>query len=290
MQLKFGLAVCASVMLTACSSGSLPLEQWQTFSEQKVSAENLNQGESLVVFYREPNLPETAMDIFVNQDYQTSLLNGGFSAVTLCANQNFISASYRTNQAFGNRTSGVHFYSPSQQATYVKLIGTKQGELAFEFVPEQEGRAAVDRLKYQANVLSRVVTKPCAEQNYVRTTLHIPFGFDKSGKANLSGELTQAINHFAENLGSNIQQVRIDGYADPVGASSYNQQLSLKRASTVAKLVAQIKPELKLEINGYGETNLHNPYCQQQFKGSRAQINQCNVANRRVEITAFGQQ
>lgn len=292
MQLKFGATIVACLTLTACSVSTPQPETWQNFSDQKVTTENLSKGESLVVFYREPNTQGVAIDIFVNKDYQTSLLNGGFSAVKLCANQNFISTSYTSNSNFGNRTSGVNFYTPSQQITYIKVTGSINGNPNFEFVPTEIGQAEVDNLQYQANVLSRVVTQHCDNNNYVIANYNVPFAFDKSSSSSLPQEVQVALAEFIQQLQQpnyQITQVKVAGYADPVGTDNYNLNLSAKRANTVANIISQNNSSLLIQSSGLGKNNLLHKDCTKQFAGNRSLINQCNAANRRVEITAFGQ-
>lgn len=289
MTIKLGSTLLVCLGLTACSINTTQPETWQNFSEQKVSAANLNKGESLVVFYREPNTQGEAIDIFVNHDYQTSLLESGYSAIKLCANQNFISTSYISNQHFGNRTSGVYFYSPSQQITYVKVTADQlSGEPVFRFVDNKTGEKDIKQLQYQHNVLSRVIAKDCGHHDYVIATYQVPFGFDQA-ELKASTQAKQDLNTFAQRLEGNISKVQIEGYADPVGSESYNQKLSLKRANTVAKIIQQNHPALELTSNGNGENNLVIEHCEQQFKGNKELINQCNAENRRVEIIVFGQ-
>ncbi|TCJ98418.1 outer membrane protein OmpA-like peptidoglycan-associated protein [Volucribacter psittacicida] len=290
MRLKLGGAIFACLALTACSANNSP-ETWQNFTDKTVGADNLNQGESLVVFYRQPNTPGVAIDVYVNQDYQTSLLNGGFSAIKLCANQNFISTSYTSDRDFGNRTRGIHFYSSSQQITYVKVTSNGNQQPVFTFVDNEQGKRDVEQLQYQSNVLSRVIEKPCSNQNYVTATYQVNFGFDQSSTKSLPANVQQALAQFVQQINAEkVTSVKVNGYSDPVGNSNYNVKLSERRANTVANLIQQSNPSIQTEVNGFGASNVLNNNCAKEYRGNRTLINQCNAENRRVEIAVFGQE
>jgi len=64
---------------------------------------------------------------------------------------------------------------------------------------------------------------------------------------------------FANNLGKALIEVglnraRVDGHTDSNGEAAYNQQLSLKRAQSVAEVLASVgMPAANLDIRGRGE-------------------------------------
>lgn len=158
MKKQIALFSTIGLLLTGCSTSSQNLEKWENFSAQKIN-KNLNAEQSLVVFYRPLNSTNPAVDIYVNREYQTSLLNGGVSAITLCHNNNLISMSYTSNTHFGNRTKGTQFTAPAQQISYVKLDTSSSKEPTFIFVPAEQAEKEMQGLKYQSHVLSRAVYK-----------------------------------------------------------------------------------------------------------------------------------
>ena len=76
-------------------------------------------------------------------------------------------------------------------------------------------------------------------------------------------------------LGVGLDKARVDGHTDNTGESSYNQQLSLKRAQSVADVLIDlgIDPQ-RISVRGFGEAY---PLAENASSRGRAQ-------NRRVEI------
>ncbi|HHQ4772855.1 TPA: OmpA family protein [Aeromonas veronii] len=103
--------------------------------------------------------------------------------------------------------------------------------------------------------------------------------------ANNVGELNPQTRQIVEKLGKallgvGLDKARVDGHTDNTGESSYNQQLSLKRAQSVADVLISVgmKPT-NLEIRGRGETV---PVADNKSAAGRAE-------NRRVAIVIANQ-
>ncbi|EKP0262320.1 MAG: OmpA family protein [Aeromonas sobria] len=103
--------------------------------------------------------------------------------------------------------------------------------------------------------------------------------------ANNVGELTPQTRQVVEKLGNTLlgvglDKARVDGHTDNTGESSYNQQLSLTRAQSVADVLISVgmKPA-NLEIHGRGATM---PIADNHTRDGRA-------ANRRVAIVISDQ-
>lgn len=292
MQLQITAVVLVSLFLSSCSiTKESPSEYWELFKDKEISSSQLSNGEGLLVFYRQPNTVGDAIDIYVNSDYQTSLVNGGISAIKLCAKQNFISTSYTSNQNFGNRTSGINFYIPSKQITYIKVTSNDGKNPYFKFITNEQAQHELEQLKYQSNVLSRVIEQDCQADNYVISTYQVPFSFDHYSSNSLSPLQQQQLADFISKLKQSnhqISYVTVDGYSDPVGKASYNQKLSERRSHTVSTILQQSNLGVNINSQGLGETNLLVNDCEQQYQGHKPLIKQCNAVNRRVDIAVFG--
>ncbi|WP_421207014.1 OmpA family protein [Aeromonas sp. 601027] len=103
--------------------------------------------------------------------------------------------------------------------------------------------------------------------------------------ANNVGELNPQTRLIVEKLGKallgvGLDKARVDGHTDNTGESSYNQQLSLKRAQSVADVLISVgMMPANLEIRGRGETA---PVADNKSTAGRAE-------NRRVAIVIANQ-
>ncbi|SKC75745.1 OmpA family protein [Krasilnikoviella flava] len=73
--------------------------------------------------------------------------------------------------------------------------------------------------------------------------------------------------------------VTIDGHTDTVDTDAFNQDLSERRAKAVAGAVGDARGDLKLDVHGYGETQLKEPET-----GDGEAVAHARAENRRVEI------
>lgn len=77
------------------------------------------------------------------------------------------------------------------------------------------------------------------------------FGSDVESLNPQSTEIVERIGKAL--LGVGIEHVRIDGHTDASGKEAYNQQLSVRRAKSVAKVLTAIgMPEQNIQLRGLG--------------------------------------
>lgn len=150
------LIALATVALAVSACTSNPSESWTNYSSDSLNTSQLSDNQSLAVFYRTENLQGPAVNVYVNGDYQVSLLEKGYSPIALCAKNQLITASY-THEGFGNRTQGARYDLPAKEAAYFRAVAKKSGEVAFEQVDESTARAELATLTGKvAHGLSRV--------------------------------------------------------------------------------------------------------------------------------------
>jgi outer membrane protein OmpA-like peptidoglycan-associated protein len=77
--------------------------------------------------------------------------------------------------------------------------------------------------------------------------------------------------------------VKVYGHTDSVDTDAHNQDLSQRRAQAVAAAVRAARGDLKLDVRGFGETQLKEPET-----GDEAAVADARSENRRVEIRYGG--
>lgn len=97
-----------------------------------------------------------------------------------------------------------------------------------------------------------------------------------SGEATLGPEARHALERVGYVLiAMNVEHICVNGYTDADGGANYNQQLSVRRAKTVARLLVDIGiPAKNIQTRGYGESS---PVADNGTKSGRSQ-------NRRVAV------
>ena len=89
------------------------------------------------------------------------------------------------------------------------------------------------------------------------------WAFGLSGKVlfgsdveNLNAASTEIVERIGKALiGVNIQKVRVDGHTDASGKESYNEQLSLRRAKSVAQVLGRVGlREENIQLRGLGSS------------------------------------
>lgn len=158
--MKKSLLFLSALMLAACS-GHSGLENWKNYGVGSLDSSQLSEQQALAVFYRTADFNGPALNLFINGDYQASLLQKGYTSITLCANKHLISASYTSNK-FGNRTNGVSYQLTAQETAYFRAMTDNAGKPSFERVDDAVARDELSRLSGEVtNTLPRVVHKKC---------------------------------------------------------------------------------------------------------------------------------
>ncbi|MDH3979821.1 MAG: OmpA family protein [Gammaproteobacteria bacterium] len=118
---------------------------------------------------------------------------------------------------------------------------------------------------------------PPAEPVYETVSLSAGALFD-TNKSDLKAEGQSQLDALASKIGGNakVTDVKIIGHTDSMGAESYNQQLSVRRATTVRDYLASKGVDSSLmSISGMGESS---PVADNKTREGRAK-------NRRVEVS-----
>lgn len=125
----------------------------------------------------------------------------------------------------------------------------------------------------------------CLKPSNANLSADALFNFNKGGTADLKAAGKEKLTEFAKQIvaGGNQDKLMIVGYTDYLGNSSYNQQLSAKRAETVkAYLVNQGVTASNMTTKGMGEAD---PVIRCENTGNRAELVNCLAPNRRVSIS-----
>lgn len=294
---KFLLTAVSVSALTACSGyDSLnATEKWKRYHDDSIRAIKLHDDQAIAVFYRTEQFDGEGVNVYVNGDYQASLLERSYSPVAVCANNPHFSASLISRKQFGNRTQGVNYDLTAGAVNYFKLVQNAKGEYTFEVVEEAQAKADLETLKGEVrHTLPRVVTKQRCEtvkseiiENTDKTlAAHALWGVNKYSYQDMLPEGKKEIAELAEWIKQNpsVSQIEISGFTDPEASAAYNLTLSQRRADAISQALKEAGVNQPIKAVGYGETRLIVADCAVKHKKSKARA-ACNKVNRRVEIS-----
>ncbi|WP_022925225.1 OmpA family protein [Serinicoccus marinus] len=72
------------------------------------------------------------------------------------------------------------------------------------------------------------------------------------GEADVTGAAEDKITELVADVPDGAT-VQVHGHTDSIGTSEDNQELSEERADTVAQIIGRSRPDLQLEVEGFGE-------------------------------------
>ncbi len=241
-----------------------------------------------------------AASVFVNGDYQASLMPGGYSQVCIRPGPVRLGVRYAdigkrvANTARMDSISELGLNGGGTQ--YIK-VQEGQGGRGMTLIPvgQQQALTELAGTRLQMHTVSRVkgqmacqmVQKPATESlTLAGDTL---FKFDRSDRAGLTDQGVQALELLVQNISRSYQTVEhlhLIGYTDPLGSDAYNQRLARERAATVSDYL-QMSPLLRGRISteGRGATELVANNC---GNTPTPQTQACNQPNRRVVVQVTG--
>ncbi len=268
----------------------------QTIEQDDTTNNNTN-----TTVINDPRQPGAA-SIFVNGDYQTSLVPGGYSELCLAPANVKAGVRYRdvernANAARLDSISEVPLQDGRTQYIRVQEQAVRNGAPRLVLVPVDQDRAVreLDGTRLQMHTVSRVKGQQPCQAVAVQATEAITlagdtlFMFNRSDRAGLTDHGINALEQLMLHLRTrykSVEHVHLIGYTDPLGSNAYNQRLSEQRASTVSEYM-QISPLLRGRVTteGRGPKELVVTGC---GNTPTPQTQACNQPNRRVVVQVTG--
>ena len=262
---------------------------------------NIGPSQSRIVVYRTTSTQQLpgATGVFIQGQYHTSLVPGGYSQLCLPPGEFEIGArQFRVGQNARDSFDTVTALALPPAQTQYLTVEESSGRPVMKPVSAAQAQQELGTTRLQIHTISRVaqaqncvaVAAPVVQPEQFILSSDTLFAF---GRSDLNG-LTAAGRESLDMLTARIRKdyVRIDsvhviGHADPLGSPAFNQRLSVKRANTVRqylKTSGQISAPVTSE--GRGARQLAETRCARQPTNAAIL---CNQANRRVVTEVTGQ-
>lgn len=262
---------------------------------------NIGSSQSRLVIYRTANTQPLsgATGVFIEGQYHTSLVPGGYSLLCLPPGQFEVGArQFRVGQnARDNYDTVTAIDLPAAQTQYLTVIESA-GRPVLRPVSANQALQELGATRLQIHTISRVAraqtcvteTAPVAQPEQFVLSSDALFAFGRSDLNGLTASGRQALDMLTERIRKDhvrIDSIHVIGHADPLGPSDVNERLSVKRANTVRQYLqtnGQISAPVTSE--GRGSRQLVETRCAR-VATSTAII--CNQPNRRVVTEVSGQ-
>ena len=263
---------------------------------------NIGPSQSRIVVYRTTNTQQLpgATGVFIQGQYHTSLVPGGYSQLCLPPGQVEVGArQFRVGQNARDSYDTVTAVAlPPAQTQYLTVVESS-GRPVMKPVTAAQAQQELGATRLQIHTISRVVLAQNCVATAAPAQVEKPEQFILSsdtlfafGRSDLNG-LTAAGRESLDVLTARIREdyARVDsihviGHADPIGSPDSNERLSVNRANTVQQYLktnGQISAPVTSE--GRGARQLVETRCDRQ---PTSEAIACNQPNRRVVTEVIG--
>lgn len=248
-----------------------------------------------VVFYRTANMGAQpgAAHVYVDREFHNGLLPASYTAFCISPGQHTVGAYLNDAPRYEGKNNTLFSTNFEGGETYF-LRAAEGGNGAPQSVARTEAERELAGSRRQVHVLSRASSvQACDYQGsmpqaapHKEYTLSgdVLFKFGKSGYDDISSGGRQAIQDLISQLRNehvNLSHIEVVGHTDPIGSAFYNQDLGLKRAQTVRRLLIDGGlPSASIGASSAGANEPLSNGCE----GSRAEKIACYAQDRRVVV------
>ena len=293
-------ALLLVAMGTGCTYSAHPQKSVEKWVDQNSALyrTDIDETRSSIVLYRQQNaIAGPTINISVNGEYLASLQPNAYRQVEVCPQNQRLFAEF-TNQDAGyyeKATGGEYYDLPEGAVSFFKVIASPNGKPGLVAVTPEQAEAEMQGVQQQVHTLARVDKNTKCNQVLKKYTLQASalFAFDRSDYTNMLPKGKQEIATVASDIKANpnhISNIKVIGHTDPEGDANYNQNLSLKRATTVKQALVNGGVDAQLITpEGRGEQELVVNDCRQKNPKNPKARKECDQPNRRVEIILHGE-
>lgn len=262
---------------------------------------NIGSSQSRIVVYRTTSTQQLpgATGVFIQGQYHTSLVPGGYSQLCLPPGQFEVGArQFRVGQNARDSYDTVTAIAlPAAQTQYLTVVESA-GRPVMKPVTAAQAQQELAATRLQIHTVSRVVqaqncveaAAPVVQPEQFILSSDTLFAFGRSDLNGLTASGRESLDMLTARIRKDyvrVDSVHVIGHADPLGSPEFNERLSVNRANTVRQYLknnGQISASVTSE--GRGARQLVETRCPRQTTSAAIQ---CNQANRRVVTEVTGQ-
>jgi OOP family OmpA-OmpF porin len=138
------------------------VEKWDDFSQEKIN--RTPQKLSNIVVFRSEGLGGTAINIYIDGEYQTSLLPGAYTQTTVCPGKHHIKPAYTNIQTRyrEKQMKGRNVMLRSGKVYYFQVIDSGKKKLQVKALSQAESKSLFKKyIPKQNHTISRLNKREC---------------------------------------------------------------------------------------------------------------------------------
>ncbi|QTD31474.1 OmpA family protein [Pseudomonas fluorescens] len=289
-----GSVLCAQATAKEAPAAATPLAG-KVFAEHYQTPPAVGADQTQVVYYRplEGLQRSGSAHIYVNREFHTGLLPGGFTRFCLAPGTYTLGAYLKDAPLYAGKHTDLYQASLQGGRTYYLKV-REDGDTFPLAVSREDASRELNGVRVQAHALSRAsVLESCRHYDYLdgepsrkdySLSSDVLFAYGGGAIEDMSAGGRSAIRQWLKTLQKDDAQIRhieVIGHTDPLGDEAENQLLGLRRADSVRNmLIENGLPESIISASSAGnrEPLVHSCY------GSLAQQISCYAPNRRVVL------
>ncbi|MBU4633449.1 OmpA family protein [Pseudomonas chlororaphis] len=276
------LAVLLTLVLMAPIAQAAVTEN--VFGEQYPLTQAVTSAQAQVIYYRagKPGPTTTPANIYVDQEFHTALLPGGYTSFCLTPGEHSVEAAQEDAPRYAakQRQRPVRF-----EGGKTLFLRVSEAGKAEQVDPKQAGKELA-QTRQQLHVLSRASSVKACEYKPRSYSLSsdVLFGFGKSSVADIDGKARKAISEMAYELwqyDSGDAALEVVGHTDRIGSDAANEALGLRRAQAFRQLLIEEGfPAQRITARSAGSRQPVTLHC----TGNKSELIQCYAPDRRVVL------
>ena len=265
---------------------------------------NIGASQTRIVVYRTFNTQQLpgATGVFIQGQYHTSLVPGGYSQLCLPPGQFEVGArQFRVGQNARDSYDTVTAIAlPPAQTQYLS-VEESSGRPVMKPVTAAQALQELGATRLQMHTISRVtqaqncvamaapVVAPVQPEQFILSSDTL-FAFGRSDLNGLTASGRESLDVLTSRIRNtyvSVDRVHVIGHADPLGSPVSNERLSVNRANTVRQyLITNGQISARVTSEGKGARQLVETRCARQPTSASIA---CNQVNRRVVTEVTGQ-
>ncbi|NCE89726.1 OmpA family protein [Pseudomonas sp. L13] len=292
---KAAVLLSATVFASPVVADSVPSVAGKVFDHTYVSVPPIGEDQTQVVYYRmeEGVQRKGAAHVYVDREFHTGLLPGGYSVFCLAPGAHTLGAYLDDTPEYKGKRSDLYQATLQGGKTYYLRV-REDGNTFPQPVAREEAERELVTSRNQVHAISRASgVEACRHYEYLvdesrfkryELSSDVLFASGASARQDIPEAGLKAVRSLIDELREDHAQVRhvqVVGHTDPMGDEGKNQLLGQARADTLRDLLIAggIPDSLITAVSaGNREPVVFTCY------GNRAQQTACYAPNRRVVI------